>query len=220
MSQYVPVPVVGTVLAGSGTVWENCTCGIPVANPKDNVTKIARNIYRQMFLELFSIPGLYAEIIDRSRAPLGTRDREGFPFDTRNMEIHYVTIWLHDHSLALHLPDVENIERWASVERRRAGEAQLANGDWMLRPQSAAAYLGEHQVMLANLSRDFTYPTLTPIVGEHHYRTALESYIHAGRSAASLPPIALTTVAEDEEADVTMGESKPSGDTNTGPKAA
>ena len=61
---------------------------------------------------------------------------------------------------------------------------------------------------------------LTPIVGERHYRTALESHIHAGRSAASLPPIALTTVAEDEEADVTMGESKPSDDTNTGPKAA
>lgn len=192
----------------------------PVRRHQDNATKIARNIYRQMFLELFSIQGLYAEIITRSRAPLGTRPREGFPFDTRNMEIHHVAFWLHDHGLAPHLPDVGNIERWASVERSRAGESRLGNGDWTLRPQSAATYLDEHQGMFGNLSRDFAYPALTLTVGTRHYRTALESLVNAGRSAASLPPIAITTVAEDEEADVTMGESDPSGDTNTGPKAA
>jgi hypothetical protein len=32
--RYVPVPGTGTVYAGTGTVWENPTRGLPVLNPK------------------------------------------------------------------------------------------------------------------------------------------------------------------------------------------
>ena len=35
MGRYVPVPAVGMVLAGTGTVWEILTHGLPVPNPRD-----------------------------------------------------------------------------------------------------------------------------------------------------------------------------------------
>ena len=31
--QYVFIPTTGMVSAGMGTVWENCTCGMPMQNP-------------------------------------------------------------------------------------------------------------------------------------------------------------------------------------------
>jgi hypothetical protein len=33
--RYVPVPVTGTVFAGTGTVWKNPTRGIPVTSPSN-----------------------------------------------------------------------------------------------------------------------------------------------------------------------------------------
>jgi hypothetical protein len=38
---YVSVPAMGTVYTGTGTVMENCTCGIPVPNPNiDLITRL------------------------------------------------------------------------------------------------------------------------------------------------------------------------------------
>jgi hypothetical protein len=34
MVRYAPVPSTGTVYYGTGTVWENPTCRLPVLNPK------------------------------------------------------------------------------------------------------------------------------------------------------------------------------------------
>ena len=34
--RYVPVPSTGTVYAGTGAVWENPTCGLPVLNPNSH----------------------------------------------------------------------------------------------------------------------------------------------------------------------------------------
>jgi hypothetical protein len=42
--RYVPVPATGAVSAGSGTVWENPTRGLPVLNPTLHTTALAKQL--------------------------------------------------------------------------------------------------------------------------------------------------------------------------------
>src|ERR1700685_1233197 len=77
----------------------------------------SRCTWLNLFINLFSIPGLYHHIIGQAGFPLGNCRRERFPFDTRNMDILHVAIWLHDHGL---LPDdvqIGDIEQWARLVR-------------------------------------------------------------------------------------------------------
>ena len=94
-----------------------------------NATKLARQAWITTFLDLFSIPGLYAHIIHTTGFPLGNRTRERFPFITNNLLYLQVTTWIHDHGLHANDPTVGYLEDWAN-SCRTSSRSILTNGSW------------------------------------------------------------------------------------------
>jgi hypothetical protein len=78
---------------------------------------MAHRTWNDMFVLLFSILGLYRTIIRRTGFPLGNRTQEHFHFDTRNMDIVHVAVWVHDHRLDVSDLQVGDIEHWAQYVR-------------------------------------------------------------------------------------------------------
>jgi len=102
---------------------------MPPRRHRDTSTKIARLRYSNMFVNLFSIPGLYRAIISHLGAPLGHRIRDGFPFDTRNMDLSHVALWLHDHGLSPDSLELRQIETWA-LRVRAISDHRSEDGNW------------------------------------------------------------------------------------------
>src|ERR1700674_5110589 len=59
-----------------------------------NATKLARQMWIATFPNLFSIPGLYAHIIDATGFPVGNCTQERFPFMTNNLLYLQVAVWM------------------------------------------------------------------------------------------------------------------------------
>jgi hypothetical protein len=109
-----------------------------------------------MFMSLFSIPGLYRAIIGRTGFPLGNRTREHFPFDTRNMDIVHVAVWVHDHGLNVSNPQVGDIERWAQYVWLDGGGLQDSDGHWLDGPWDLHEVIATHEGIRVIAAISFT----------------------------------------------------------------
>ena len=180
----------------------------PIRRHDDVATKRARRNYRDQFVRLFSIFGLYRSIVEQFQSNRGSRIRAPFPFDTRNLELHQVALWLHDHGLAFDSNELENIERWASDERLRS-DSQSAEGDWSSPPHSLNSYAVENSTILEQLPVEFRYPPAAFIRGRVRSSTEMETFVHANRLRAHLTPFEDRVSTEDEPEDVVMTDNTP-----------
>src|ERR1700676_3809692 len=94
-----------------------------------NAIKLARQMWVTTFLDLFSIPRLYVQIIHATGFPMGNHIRERFPFMTNNLSYLQVAVWIHDHGLRAKDPTVAYLEDWARSFRAASGSA-LTNRSW------------------------------------------------------------------------------------------
>ena len=94
-----------------------------------NATKLAQQMWITTFLELFSIPGLYAHIIHATGFPMGNCTRERFPFMTNNLSYLQVAVWIHNHGLRAEDPTMGYLEDWAKSCRISTGSI-FTKGSW------------------------------------------------------------------------------------------
>jgi hypothetical protein len=175
----------------------------PPRRHKDASTKIARANYSRRFIDLFSIPGLYRAIITRFGAPTGRRTRDGFPFDTRNLDMFQVAIWLHDHGLATGQNSVQGLEAWA-VRARLLQEARADNGDWSQYPRNISEVVTSPDEHLDNLRTSFAYPPRVPSANVRSWLTASEQFVDANRRTAGLDILVAGVSPADEQTDDEM----------------
>jgi hypothetical protein len=138
-----------------------------------NATKLAQQTWIATFLDLFSIPGLYAHIIHATGFPVGIRTREQFPFMTSNLLYLQVTVWIHDHGLHAEDFTVGYLEDWAKSCRISTGSI-LTDGSWDAWPTSFEAVEKEMSRELSDAHITFTYPPRTPSAHPRSWATASE----------------------------------------------
>lgn len=193
----------------------------PARRHQENATKQSRRAWHNAFVSLFSTWGLYKEIVSRLGAPMGHRIRAPFPFDTRNLELHHVAAWLHDHGLDPSSTTSEGIQDWAHAARARHERTRPADGAWVAPPHDVESWRQQNDSTLAGLATHFAYPPIARIVGTRPYLTESEAFVAANRQAADLPPTVLNSVSPDEECpDDEMLPSDSVGDSNSGQSEA
>jgi hypothetical protein len=175
----------------------------PPRRHQDASTKLARLRYRTLFIQLFSVYGLYPEYVTRMGSTRGDRPRAPFPFDTRNMELYHIALWLFDHGLDPASDEAENIERWA-VEVRSRSETHDADGIWECFPRGLKIVREAQQLLMDNLRIHFAYPPIAHAVGARGYVTSSESYVADNRRNVDLDIIPLEAVSSDDEPDDTV----------------
>jgi hypothetical protein len=176
---------------------------MPHCRHQDSSTKITRGRYGSLFIELFSIPGLYREITTRLGAALGNRIRDGYPFNTRNMEIFHVAIWLHDHGLSPSSTEVRQLKTWA-LHVRAINETHSEDGNWPLFPRSLAIFVADHQQQLSVLPLSFSYPPRVPSAAPRSWTTIAELFVANNHRLNNLEPIILGVSINDEEPEEDM----------------
>jgi len=177
-------------------------------------TRAARRTWNDMFVLLFSIPGLYSAIIKRTGFPLGNRTREHFPFDTRNMDIVHVAVWIHDHGLDVCDPQVEDIERWAQYVRTDGGDSRNSDGHWLVGPHDVHAVLATHEGILRDVATSFRYPPRVPSAFARSWASAAERAVDRARRQLGLVRVWDDLVSTDEDAE--MMDVAPRDPTNPG----
>jgi hypothetical protein len=180
---------------------------MPPRRHRDTSTKIARLRYSNMFINLFSIQGLYRAIISRIGAPLGHRPRDGFLFDTRNMDLSHVALWLHDHGLSPASLEVRQLETWAS-RVRAISDHRAEDGNWSSFPCSLENVETDMFEVLNSLALSFSYPPRVPSAASRSWQTAAELFVVNARRRDGLEPI-FTGISENDEA--TDDEMQPAG---------
>ena len=173
-------------------------------------TRVARHTWNDLFVLLFSFPGLYSAIIKRTGFPLGNRTREHFPFDTRNLDIVHVAVWIHDHGLDVSNPQVEDIERWAQYVRTDGGVLRGPDGHWSAGPPSLQAVLDMHEGVLRDITTSFQYPPRVPSAFSRSWASAAEWAVDRARIQLGLERVWFDVVSADEDTnmtDATLGDS-------------
>jgi len=151
-----------------------------------------------MFVNLFSIPGLYRAIISHLGAPLGHRIRDGFPFDTRNMDLSHVALWLHDHGLSPDSLELRQIETWA-LRVRAISDHRSEDGNWSSFPCNLEDVETGMFEQLNSMTLNFSYPPRVPSATPRSWNTAAEQFVATARRHDGLDPI-FTGVSENDEA--------------------
>lgn len=195
----------------------------PVRRHQDAATKLARANYRDAFINLFSVYELYREYVTRLGAPAGNRLRSPFPFDTRNLELPHVALWLHEHGLIPGSSAVENIERWA-VEVRERSERPDSDGIWPSFPRGLRIMRETHASHFDNLRINFAYPPISRAAGTRGPITSAETLVAKNRRDAGLSVIPIEAVSPDDELQDTEMAVIPAptsqDDSNSGPAVA
>jgi len=94
---------------------------------RDTSTKIARLRYSNMsltFSRYLDVSSYYFS----SRCSVGHRIRDGFPFDTRNMDLSHVALWLHDHGLSLTLSSCGKLNVGVAIRAISDHRSEDGNG--------------------------------------------------------------------------------------------
>jgi hypothetical protein len=178
-----------------------------------NATKLARQTWISTFLDLFSIPGLYAHIIHATGFPVGNRTRERFPFITNNLSYLQVAVWIHDHGLRAEDPTVGYLEEWAKSCRISTGSI-LTDGSWDAWPTSFEAVEKEMSRELSDAHITFTYPPRAPSAHPRSWATASEIAVEAKRLAFNLNQIVNGASTEEEFEDIPSDAAGSSGAIN------
>jgi hypothetical protein len=126
-----------------------------------NATKLAQQTWIATFLNLFSIPGLYAHIIHTTGFPMGNCTQEQFPFMTNNLLYLQVAVWIHDHGLCAEDPTMGYLEDWAK-SCRTSTRSILTNGSWDGWPTNFEAVEREMSRELSAAHITSTYPPRIP----------------------------------------------------------
>jgi hypothetical protein len=163
---------------------------------------MARRTWNDMFVLLFSIPGLYRAIIRRTGFPLGNRTREHFPFDTRNMDIVHVAVWVHDHGLDVSDPQVGDIEHWAQYVRLDSGNPRDSDGHWLDGPRDLHEVLANHEDILRDVATTFQYPPRVPSAFARNWASASERAVDRTRVQLGMNRVWDDIVSTDEDADM------------------
>jgi len=154
-----------------------------------------------LFINLFSIPGLYRHIIGQAGFPLGNRRRERFPFDTHNMDLLHVAIWLHDHGLSPDDLQIGDIEQWAHLVRGLPpdNEQQDVDGNWELSPRNIGEAIEEHHRQISDLHVSFQYPPRMPFAHARSWSTAAKIAVDRERRNIHLARLHSSIAAKEEE---------------------
>jgi hypothetical protein len=179
----------------------------PFRRRRDHSTKIARQNWLFQFTNLFSIPGLYRHIVERSGFPAGNRRRERFPFITNNLGPVETAIWILDHGLSPLDPQVEDNERWA-VALRSLNDARDTNGVWDSEPSHLASAQVIVAAQLANIGTEFQYPPRAPSAHARSWATSTELIVDDNRRRAGLLRLHNHVTEADEDNDADMRESE------------
>ena len=174
----------------------------PFRRHHESSTRMARRTWNDMFVLLFSIPGLYRAIIRRTGFPLGNRTREHFPFDTRNMDIVHVAVWVHDHGLDVSDPQVGDIEHWAQYVRLDSGNPRDSDGHWLDGPRDLHEVLANHEDILRDVATTFQYPPRVPSAFARNWASASERAVDRARVQLGMSRVWDDIVSTDEDADM------------------
>ena len=136
---------------------------------------------------------------------MGNRRRERFPFDTRNMDFIHVAIWLHDHGLSPHNPQVEDIKQWACLVRETplSNEQMDEDGDWNTSLRNLQGVLDEYSRQLTNIQLQFHYPPQAPSAHSRLWSTASEITMDQQCLQTSMNHL-YPNIADNEEDDAEM----------------
>ena len=178
-----------------------------------NATKLARQTWITTFLELFSIPGLYAHIIHATGFPMGNRTQEQFPFMTNNLSYLQVAVWIRDHGLCAEDPTVGYLEDWARSYRISTGSI-LTEGSWDVWPTSFEAVEEEMSRELSDAHVTFTYPPRTLSTHPRSWATASEIAVEAKCLALNLKQIVNGTSTKEKFEDIPSDAAGSSGAIN------
>jgi len=178
-----------------------------------NATKLARQTWITTFLELFSIPGLYAHIIHATGFPMGNRTQEQFPFMTNNLSYLQVAVWIRDHGLCAEDPTVGYLEDWARSYRISTGSI-LTKGSWDVWPTSFEAVEEEMSRELSDAHVTSTYPPRAPSAHPRSWVTTSEIAVEAKRLALNLKQLVNSASTEEEFEDIPSDAAGSSGAIN------
>jgi hypothetical protein len=124
-------------------------------------SKLAQQTWITTFLDLFSIHGLYAHIIQATGFPMGNHTRERFPFITNNLSYLHIMVWIHNHRLLAEDPTVGYLEDWAK-SCHASSRSILTDGSWDAWPTHLKAVEREMSQELLEAHITFTYPPHAP----------------------------------------------------------
>ena len=145
-----------------------------------NATKLAQQTWIATFLDLFSIPGLYAHIIHATGFPMGNCTQEQFPFMANNLSYLQVAVWIHNHGLHAEDPTMGYLEDWARSYCISTGSI-LNEGSWDVWPTSFKAVEEEMSRELSDAHVTFTYPPHAPSAHPQSWATASKIAVEAKR---------------------------------------
>src|SRR5882762_5835716 len=175
-----------------------------------NATKLAWQTWIATFLDLFSIPGLYAHIIHATGFPMGNRTQEQFPFMTNNLSYLQAAVWIHDHGLCAEDPTVGYLEDWAKSCHTSTGSI-LTDGSWDAWPTNFEAVEREMSRELYNSHITFTYPPCALSAHPQSWVTTSEIAVEAKCLAFNLKQIINGASTEEEFEDVPSNATGSSG---------
>jgi hypothetical protein len=158
-----------------------------------------------MFVLLFSILGLYCMIIKRT----------DFPFDTHNMDVVHVTVWIQDHGLNISNSQVEAIECWAQYVQTDGGDLRDPDSHWLVSPQDLHVVLTAHKGILHDVTTTFQYPPWVPSVFAQNWASAAKQAVDHTRVQLGMECVWNDLISTDKDTDmvdVTLGNSTNPGD--------
>ncbi|KAJ7258332.1 hypothetical protein C8J57DRAFT_1516230 [Mycena rebaudengoi] len=96
-------------------------------------------LWLDMFITMFSVPGMYARIVELGGYPLDSMPLAHYPRLTDNITMPQVAAYVASHGISPETPAVATIESFA-ISRRNAiaGNSQLDDTDWVGFPRSLA----------------------------------------------------------------------------------
>jgi hypothetical protein len=175
-----------------------------------NAMKLAQQMWIATFLNLFSIPRLYAHIIHATGFPVGNCTREQFPFMTNNLSYLQVAVWIHDCGLRAEDPTMGYLEDWAK-SCRISTRSTLTDGSWDAWPTSFEAVKKEMSRELSDAHITFTYPPCTPSAHPQSWATASEIAVEAKHLAFNLNQIINGASTKEEFKDIPFDAAGSSG---------
>jgi hypothetical protein len=174
---------------------------------------LARQTWITTFLDLFSIPGLYAHIIHTTGFPVGNRIWEWFPFMTNNLSYLQVAVCIHDHGLQAEDPTVTYLEDWERSCHATSGSI-LTDGSWDGWPMNLKAVEKMMSIALSKAHIAFVYPPRTPSAHPRSWATTSEIAVDTKRLAFNLVQLINGTSSEEEREDTPSDAAESSGANN------
>lgn len=179
----------------------------PFRRHSSAATNIARRNYYRQFVSLFSIPGLYAQILTEIGVRRGERRVEAFPFATDNLDVFHVAAWLHDHGISPVDPLINILEEWGPTNRARIfDETRSDETGWPSFPRTFASVVDERPDV-RTLRTTFRYPPLPVSAPPRLWYTATENHAIRMRRVSGATPFPPLPIVDDERDDVVMHDS-------------